>query len=439
MNRASTFDELIKLGAISDEQAQAALNRLTTLERNKPTPGRVARYAAVGAVAAPVIHAATSAIEGKNPLKGLSHLGKLRHAGAHAAKGALAAGAVPLVQQHFDRRGEEKTLHKYLAERTKAASTRYEREISAGNISRPDISPSLPNVREGVLGRVGRKLTRDQLAAPAERTPEAVDKTRALNARQFTAQSKRPDAIAQGVKADVHPSFIAGAGAGTMPGGPPQVFAPDSGGQLVRGLGGGFRDRMKATLGIAQGKPTLLPPRAPVDATLNKAVLHHELGEAAELGKGTVRPFASHLGTDPIIRENLGAQGDPEAVAHMAKIRQLHPDDALVQKAIRQAGGTPDAPIPLGGAQHRAVDRILDRSGGKLQPATRMGALVRKATLGKEIGYLPPHVSRTLSTGTGIMEQLSNERVTGVRDAISRFKALYPSGKTLLNYVREGT
>ena len=123
----------------------------------------------------------------------------------------------------------------------------------------------------------------------------------------------------------------------------------------------------------------------------------------------------------------------------MAKIRQLHPDDALVQKAIRQAGGTPDAPIPLGGAQHRAVDRILDRSGGKLQPATRMGALVRKATLGKEIGYLPPHVSRTLSTGTGIMEQLSNERVTGVRDAISRFKALYPSGKTLLNYVREGT
>lgn len=114
MNFSSTIDELLKLGAVSDEQATSALNRLDTLNRNRSTPGRVARYATIGAAAAPIIAGIGSAIEGRNPMKGLSAVGKLRHIGAHAAKGALAAGAVPLIQQHFDRRGEERTLHKYL-------------------------------------------------------------------------------------------------------------------------------------------------------------------------------------------------------------------------------------------------------------------------------------------------------------------------------------
>jgi hypothetical protein len=116
MNLEATFDELMKLGAVSDTEAQAALNRLHTIERNKPTKSRVARYATFGALAAPVIAGVGNAVEGKNPLKGLSHVGKLRHVMSHSAKGALATGVLPLIQQHFDRKGEKKVLHKYLAE-----------------------------------------------------------------------------------------------------------------------------------------------------------------------------------------------------------------------------------------------------------------------------------------------------------------------------------
>jgi hypothetical protein len=117
MDFFACFDELSKLGAVSDEQAEAALRRLDTLERNKTTPGRVARYAAIGATAAPAIGAVGSVISGQNPFKGLSHVGKIRHVAAQAATGALGAGAIPVIQGHLDRKGEEKVLKKYLKER----------------------------------------------------------------------------------------------------------------------------------------------------------------------------------------------------------------------------------------------------------------------------------------------------------------------------------
>jgi hypothetical protein len=111
MNFASAIDELLKLGAVSDRQALAALDRLDTLERNKPTKKRVARYAAVGAAAAPVIAGVGHLLEGTKPAKGVRSLV------GHAAKGALATGALPLIQQHLDRRGEKKVLKEYLHER----------------------------------------------------------------------------------------------------------------------------------------------------------------------------------------------------------------------------------------------------------------------------------------------------------------------------------
>ena len=45
----SLFDELEKLGAISDDQARRSLDRLDQLDKNKPTPGQVGRYGALGA------------------------------------------------------------------------------------------------------------------------------------------------------------------------------------------------------------------------------------------------------------------------------------------------------------------------------------------------------------------------------------------------------
>lgn len=116
MNLNACFDELLKLGAVSDEQATAAVNRLDTLERNKATPGRVARYAAVGAATAPVIAGVGNAIRGKGFRNGLSGVKHLREVAGDAAKGGLAAGAVPVIQQHLDHKAEVHTLKKYLTE-----------------------------------------------------------------------------------------------------------------------------------------------------------------------------------------------------------------------------------------------------------------------------------------------------------------------------------
>lgn len=111
----ATLDELEKLGAISLSQAQAAADRLDTLDRNKATPGRIARYAAIGGTAAPAINAIGNIIRKKPAFEGANMAGKLRDAAASSAKGALGASAIPIARQHFDRKAEEGTLQRYLA------------------------------------------------------------------------------------------------------------------------------------------------------------------------------------------------------------------------------------------------------------------------------------------------------------------------------------
>jgi hypothetical protein len=108
-----------KTAAVSDEQAQAAVNRLETLERNRPTARQAARYGTIGAVAGPTINLIGSAITKKNPYKDTT---KLRGVLGDAAKGALAGGAVPLLRSHLDRGAEVNTLKSYLHERQKEAS-----------------------------------------------------------------------------------------------------------------------------------------------------------------------------------------------------------------------------------------------------------------------------------------------------------------------------
>lgn len=108
-SRETFFDELVKLGAISDETARRSLDRLDSLEKSKATPKQVLRYGTVGALAAPAIGALGNVIEGK-PLEGL------RTIGAQAVKGALGSGAIPIARQALDRRAEMGTLKKYMQE-----------------------------------------------------------------------------------------------------------------------------------------------------------------------------------------------------------------------------------------------------------------------------------------------------------------------------------
>lgn len=114
------FDELEKLGEVTADQARRSLDRLDSLERNKPTAGQVGRYAALGAVAGPAISAVGNVIKGKNPFEGATIKDKLRDVAAQAAKGSLSAGAVPLIRGHLDRRAEEGTLRSYLKQAASA-------------------------------------------------------------------------------------------------------------------------------------------------------------------------------------------------------------------------------------------------------------------------------------------------------------------------------
>lgn len=105
----ATFDELLKIGGISDAQAQAAVNRLDTLERNKPTLGQAARYGAIGGIAAPAVRLLTDAVRHGNPLHG-----GMRGLASDALGGALMSSAVPMARAYVDRSAEEKTLKRYL-------------------------------------------------------------------------------------------------------------------------------------------------------------------------------------------------------------------------------------------------------------------------------------------------------------------------------------
>jgi hypothetical protein len=113
----SFFDELEKLGAVSDDQARRSLDRLDQLEKNTPTPGQVGRYGALGAGAGALGHVVSRAIEGG--AKGITR----RSALGAAAAGAIGMGAVPLVRGALDRHAEKKTLSAYLRQPDKTAAS----------------------------------------------------------------------------------------------------------------------------------------------------------------------------------------------------------------------------------------------------------------------------------------------------------------------------
>jgi hypothetical protein len=104
----SCLAELEKVGAVSADQARRSLDRLDTLEQNKPTVGQVARYGTLGAGAGALTKGISSVVEhGKLPTS--------RAALASGAAGAIGMGAVPLLRSALDRRAETGTLKKFMA------------------------------------------------------------------------------------------------------------------------------------------------------------------------------------------------------------------------------------------------------------------------------------------------------------------------------------
>jgi hypothetical protein len=104
------FDELAKLGAVTDDEARRALDRYDNLEQNKPTLGQVGRYGGLGAAAGAGLHALGRTIEGgTNPVT-------RRSLGGAALTGAISMGAVPLLRNALDQHTERGTLKKYLSQ-----------------------------------------------------------------------------------------------------------------------------------------------------------------------------------------------------------------------------------------------------------------------------------------------------------------------------------
>jgi hypothetical protein len=285
--------------------------------------------------------------------------------------------------------------HGFIDELEKIALPRYEREIAAGNITRQGIDPSaLPGELPGILNIPQRKSTRQALAAPTEQSAESLARNRQMAGHLYRAQAPHHEVVQQ-----FHPGTGPATAVGTG-----TVLSPPSAGRFAQRAAEGPVGMLRATVGtfgnipgahpkIKQIADRALGAAGPADATLTHAIMRHELGERAVAGSGTIRPFASHLGVTPILEEQMAMRSDPVAQTVVGKIR-TNPDDALVQRAIRQVGGIGDRPLAIGGRQERAVNRILDRNVSKLTPAARGAAikfepLMAMAGKSSNIGYLP--------------------------------------------------
>lgn len=342
----------------------------------------------------------------------------------------------------------------------KIAASRIDKEIASGNLQYADVMPDVPRGQmPKIMDPVMKRKMRSEMAAPAPRAPEEVSRTRALNEavhrNQVTTSPKHvamEQAEGHAAPPAIHNKHIQGMGPGFHP--MLGVHAPDTSGQFLRSATNGTLGKLRA--GVGTWKPELLPQRQPVDATLNRAVLEHELGEASEFAstqssagatagaagrpnaKG-VNPFSSHLGSEPILRENLVSHGDPEAQHLMAKVRQLHPDDAYVQRLVRQMGGTPDAPIPLDSRRARALEDRLSQSATQLAPQTRQTALMRDMALDGKVRYVPEEVRETLKGMPKHIEGLG-DAVQGKRfgDTLRGLGDLRGAGKRLQQFVTRG-
>lgn len=120
------FDELLKLGAVDPQQAQESLERLEAIEKSRPTPAQVARYATLGAVSGPLIGALGDVIYGDKPFAphkrfaGRPIRGFAGAIGARAVTGALSSGAIPLVRAGLDRYAERDKLRQFMQENAPA-------------------------------------------------------------------------------------------------------------------------------------------------------------------------------------------------------------------------------------------------------------------------------------------------------------------------------
>jgi hypothetical protein len=296
-------------------------------------------------------------------------------------------------------------LPKLISYINKVAASRLDKEVAEGAASYSDVDPRIP--RSMGESSIAKRISRASGQAPVPRTSEELNRTRSLNAalfnnahlrgrynteldgypiQQLTPGSARlnPGASEYTLRNELHAM-----GPATLhsSAGPNTVYAPDTSSRFLRTTSepfGPFRAGVTSGFGAAPGIDpnikrklvrTLLAPEADVDRTLNYGILEHELGESDRLGARDVAPHSSHMGIEPIGRENMALRGDPEAQAIISKIRNSSHDDALMQRKLREAGNTASSPLPVGGRAMRSVERNIAANPQQLSKATRANAV----------------------------------------------------------------
>lgn len=352
----------------------------------------------------------------------------------------------------------------------KVAASRLDKEVSAGNVSYSDVDQRIPRPM-GSSG-MAKRISRAEGMAPAARTPEQVNRTRTLNNALFKNQhllSGRDVAIPQVPQTDrllnstpnkvvLHNELMLNKGLGTaINDGVAHAYAPNTGGQYLRtGLKplGSYRAQL-GTMSSNLEKNWLLDPTA-VDKTLNYVALQHELGEADLAGSRSVTPFASHFGVQPVLREQLALRGDPEAQEIAANVRRKNPDDVLMQRKLREAGSTPDRPLPVEGRASRTLERNIAKQPMQLSRKARTGALGMYAedvmqqlkipgSPIRNVTTVPNHVRDAVKDYTRPVvnfEKLMGDPAVSPVDKLlglirmHKYTRTAPSIKTLKNYMR---
>lgn len=353
------------------------------------------------------------------------------------------------------------TLDQHLSlfsdELLKISATRYEKEIAKGTLSRDQIVPGLEE-HQNLFADHGqdttKRLTRNLLTAPAPVDPQALARRRAMANHQFNVQRRigeySPGQTATMLPNNLPPTTTA------YKGQQPIITVGDDAAKYInnaesftpKGIIAKLTNRVAPQVSLLRSMKAIeqLPDQAH-DPTLRKAILQHEFGEANATNKDTVRPFASHVGAEPILRENMAIAGDPDAVAAVQRARAINPEDAMMQKLIRRAGGTPDAPLPLGGRHERAIARMQDRAGAALLTQKGREYSLATALAGWKVPYVPNNVAESMQDlrnhekmiepWRGVGTQIKNRNFLGLaKGAVGNVKNLLQNARTVGNFIK---
>jgi hypothetical protein len=251
----------------------------------------------------------------------------------------------------------------------KIALTRWQKEQAAGNMSARD-TLRLPAGAASNKPDLIRAARDSMWSGGTDLSPEQLERHRALN----------------GMLAETDVTRLGGIHSHTLHAGPQTTLSgqvsvgPDAGTWFRRYAEGHAEEDVRN-----QHRQIYSQLRQPEDRTIYRAVAAHEGGEKA-LARGAndrempLRPIGTHAGALPIVAEQQAMYRDPTAQRVTEKFRNADPDNAFIAKKIRQYGGTPNNPLPIGGKAHVKLEEEVYKHTPETLPAAGLRSKVMTST-----------------------------------------------------------